>query len=82
MLGDVEMVDVETDSNRKVTVTEKNIRQYKKLFQEHQGSVREYCRNYGMGCTQTPSHVPFDDLVMNMMMRAAGHAPAKSGTGG
>ena len=80
LLGDVEMIDVETESNRKVTVTEKNIRQYKKLFEEHQLSVREYCRNYGMGCTQSPAHVPFDDLVMNMMMRAAGHAaPQKSG---
>ena len=72
MLGDVEMIDVENESNRKVTVTEKNIRQYKRLFDEHQTSVRQYCRNYGMGCTQTPSHIPFDDLVMNMMMRAAG----------
>ena len=72
MLGDVEMIDIETQSDRKVTVTEKNIRQYKRLFMEHQTSVREYCRNYGMGCTQTPAHVPFDDLVMNMMMRAAG----------
>ena len=81
MLGDVEMIDVETESNRKVTVTEKNIRQYKKLFEEHQSSVRDYCHNYGMGCTQTPSHVPFDDLVMNMMMRAAGQATAQAGTG-
>ena len=82
MLGDVEMIDVETESDRKVTVTEKNIRQYKKLFEEHQSSVREYCRNYGMGCTQTPSHVPFDDLVMNMMMRAAGQTTAQTGVKG
>ena len=67
MLGDVEMVDVETGSNRKVTVTERNIRKYKQLFEEHQLSVREYCRNYAMGCTQTPAHVPFDDLILNMM---------------
>jgi len=67
MLGDVEMVDVETGSNRKVTVTERNIRKYKQLFEEHQSSVREYCRNYAMGCTQTPAHVPFDDLILNMM---------------
>ncbi len=81
MLGDVEMIDVETESDRKVTVTEKNIRQYKKLFEEHQSSVREYCRNYGLGCTQSPAHVPFDDLVMNMMMRAAGQATAPAGAG-
>ncbi len=67
LLGDVEMVDVETESLRKVTVTEKNVRKYKELFAEHQSSVRTYCRNYEIGCTQTPATIPFDDLVLRMM---------------
>jgi len=67
LLGDVEMVDVETESLRKVTVTEKNVRKYKELFDEHQSSVRTYCRNYEIGCTQTPATIPFDDLVLRMM---------------
>ncbi|MDZ4849187.1 MAG: DUF58 domain-containing protein [Pirellulaceae bacterium] len=71
LLGDVELVDVETDSVRKVTVTEKSIRTYKRYFSEHQTAVREYCRGYSLGCTQSPSTVPFDDLIMRMM-RAAG----------
>ena len=71
LLGDVELLDVETNHARKVTVTEKNVRTYKKLFQEHQDSVRYYCRNYGLGCTQTPATVRFDDLILTMM-RAAG----------
>ena len=70
-LGDVELVDVESDSIRKVTVTERNIRNYKRLFLEHQNAVREYCRLYSLGCTQSPSTIPFDDLVMRMM-RASG----------
>ena len=70
LLGDVEMIDVETESQRKVTVTEKNVRKYKELFDAHQLSVREYCRNYAMGCTQTPGTVPFDDLVLKMMRQA------------
>ena len=32
LLGDVELYDVETEMVRKVTVTEKNLRQYRKLF--------------------------------------------------
>ncbi|MEM9643982.1 MAG: DUF58 domain-containing protein [Planctomycetota bacterium] len=71
LLGDVEFVDIETESLRLVTVTEKNLRTYKKLFQEHQQGVREYCTNYGLGCTQSPSVVPFDDLVMRMMRASA-----------
>lgn len=67
LLGDVEFRDMETDSLRKVTVTEKNIRRYKQLFQEHQTSVRNYCTNYGLGCAQTPSTIPFDELILRMM---------------
>jgi uncharacterized protein (DUF58 family) len=70
LLGDVELVDVETDSMRKVTVTEKNLRTYRKLFSDHQSSVRDYCRNHGLGCTQTPSTVRFDDLILKMMRHA------------
>jgi uncharacterized protein (DUF58 family) len=67
LLGDVELVDVETDSIRKVTVTEKNLKAYQRLFTEHQLAIREYCRNYGLGCTQAEAKVPFDELVMEMM---------------
>lgn len=67
LLGDVELVDIETESIRKVTVTEKHLRTYKELFAKHQDSVREYCRNYSLGCTQAPSTVRFDDLIMRMM---------------
>lgn len=70
MLGDVEMVDVENESVRLVTVTEKNIRTYKQLFQNHQQSVQDYCRNHGMGCTQSPATIPFDELVLRMMRKA------------
>ena len=70
LLGDVELKDMETDSLRKVTVTEKNLRAYKELFQSHQRSVREYCRNYGLGCTQSPATVSFEDLILRMMREA------------
>lgn len=71
LLGDAELVDVETDSVRMVTVTEKHLRSYKKLFQAHQQSVRDYCANYRLGCTQSPSTVSFDELVMSMMRTSA-----------
>lgn len=67
LLGDVELVDIENGDVRKVTVTEKNLRRYRQLFQEHQQSLRAYCRSYGMGCTQSLADVPFDELVIYMM---------------
>ena len=70
-LGDVELYDVENDSTRKVTVTEGNLRTYRRIFAEYQQRVATYCRNYGLGCTQSNTQIAFDDLVLRMM-RAAG----------
>ena len=42
-----------------------------KIFDDYQETVRRYCRNYGAGCTQTSTAVPFDDLILKMM-RVAG----------
>jgi uncharacterized protein (DUF58 family) len=70
MLGDIEMLDVENGDTRKVTVTEKNLRQYRKLFDEFQEKVQCYCSRYALGCTRTPADVEFDDLVLKMMRMA------------
>jgi uncharacterized protein (DUF58 family) len=72
LLGDAELIDMETDTVRMVTITEKMARRYQQLFQQHQQSVREYCTNYGLSCTQSPSQVPFDELVLRMMRVSAG----------
>jgi uncharacterized protein (DUF58 family) len=71
MLGDVELVDVENGAARKVTVTERALRTYRKLFDDHQAAVGTYCRNYGLGCTQATTEMRFNDLVLRMM-RVAG----------
>jgi uncharacterized protein (DUF58 family) len=71
MLGDLELYDIETTLGRKVTVTEKNLRQYRKLFEAFQQSVQRYGNQYGLGCTRTSTEVPFDELILKMM-RVAG----------
>jgi hypothetical protein len=71
MLGDLELFDIETESARKVTVTERNLRQYRKLFGEFQERVKAYCSKYGLGCTRTTTDIPFDELILKMM-RVAG----------
>jgi uncharacterized protein (DUF58 family) len=71
LLGDAELEDVENGSIRMVTINERMLRRYKQLFTDHQTSVRDYCRRYGLSCTQSPSVVPFDELVMTMMRSAA-----------
>jgi uncharacterized protein (DUF58 family) len=71
LLGDMELYDVETESVQKVTVTEKNLKRYRKIFADFEESIRRYCRNYGLGCTRTSTEIKFDELILKMM-RAAG----------
>ena len=70
ILGDVEMWDVESGTSRKVTVTEKNLRQYRQLFEEFQQSVQSYCNRHSLGCTRTSTDVAFDELILRMMRQA------------
>ncbi len=69
--GDVELVDVETGGTQKVTITERNLRQYRKIFALYLESVRHYCSTYGIGGTRSATDIPFDVLLLRMM-RAAG----------
>ena len=71
VLGNVELLDIENESTRKVTVTEGNFKAYRRLFAEHQQGVASYCCNYGLGCTQATTEVQFNDLILRMM-RVAG----------
>jgi uncharacterized protein (DUF58 family) len=71
VLGDIELVDIETDVGQKVTVSERALRQYKQIFADFKTSVQKYCNTYGLGCTRTSTEIPFDELILKMM-RAAG----------
>ena len=70
VLGDVELQDMETSTVKKITVTEKNLREYAEVFRHFLDSVQGYCRGYGIGCTMTTTDVAFDDLILSMMRTA------------
>jgi uncharacterized protein (DUF58 family) len=69
--GDLELFDVESETIRKVTITERNLRQYRRIFADFLESVGKYCNTYGIGGTRSSTAVPFDQLLLRMM-RAAG----------
>ncbi len=71
LLGELELVDIESDGGQKVTITENALKQYRKLFEEFQESLRKYGRKYGVGLTQARCEVPFEELMLKMM-RASG----------
>ncbi|MFO0953366.1 MAG: DUF58 domain-containing protein [Isosphaeraceae bacterium] len=68
--GDVELLDVETGAVEKVTVTERNLRQYKQIFEDYLESVRRYCATYAISMNRTTTDVPFDELILRMMRQA------------
>lgn len=70
LLGEIELVDIETDALRKVTITERALREYRRVFDEFQSSIAAYGKKYGLGCTQTTNDVNFEDLVLRMMRTA------------
>jgi uncharacterized protein (DUF58 family) len=68
--GDLELFDVETETVRKVTVTERSLRQYRRIFADFLESVTRYCNTYGIGNTRSSTEVPFDELLLRMMRTA------------
>ena len=70
-LGDMELVDCESGVQKKVTVTERKLRQYKTLFQTFLDDVETYCRNHGLSHTRATTDVPFDAVLLRMMRTAA-----------
>lgn len=71
LLGDVELVDAETTQARKVTVTERKLKQYEKVFAEFLREVETYSMTYGLSYTRSTCDVPFDEVLLRMM-RVAG----------
>lgn len=70
LLGDIELLDVETGKLQKMTITEKNLRQYKQIFRGFLESIRTYCRGYGVGCAVSTTQTKFDELILGMMRTA------------
>lgn len=70
-LGDIELEEVENGARRKITVTERKLRQYRQLFDEFLTNIDTYCRSYSMSCTRTTTDVPFDELILRMMRATA-----------
>ncbi|MFO1065065.1 MAG: DUF58 domain-containing protein [Pirellulales bacterium] len=72
MLGDIELEEVETGALRKLTITERKLKEYTRLFQAFLEHIDTYCRTHSLSCTRTTIDVPFDELILRMMRAAGG----------
>jgi len=64
VLGDSELVDVETGRSWQVTVTEEHLTRYRRLYAEFHDSVRSYCVGHGLRCAQVAVDLPPDELLL------------------
>jgi uncharacterized protein (DUF58 family) len=69
--GDLELWDVESASIEKVTITERNLKQYEQIFKQFLDSIETYCHAHGIAGIRTTTELPFDEMILRMM-RSAG----------
>ncbi len=67
LLGDVELIDVESQTGTNVTITERTVRRYRALVAEFHESVREYCRRRGIVYMPIPCDMPEDEVFLRVL---------------
>jgi len=67
MLGDVDLVDAETHLLRSVTVTERHLRGYRRIFSGFLADCERACRQREVGYIHSTTDVPFEDLVLRVL---------------
>jgi uncharacterized protein (DUF58 family) len=69
LLGDVRLIDAETNTVREVTLTESMLRAYASRFTEWCGRVETFCRQKEIGYARCRTDIPFDETVVHMLRR-------------
>jgi uncharacterized protein (DUF58 family) len=69
LVGDLTMIDSETDERREVTITQTLLRKYQQRLTEFCGGLEGYCNSYGVNYVRATNESPFEDLVLNYLRR-------------
>ena len=67
LLGNAELVDVESQSTTEATITKRTVRRYQELLAEFHASVREYCRRRGIAYMPIPCDMPEDEVFRRVL---------------
>jgi len=67
LLGDVELVDVESGTAQRVTVTQRAASRYAELMGEFRQSVREYCAKHAIRHLRVATDAPEDDVLLAVL---------------
>lgn len=67
VLGDVELVDVETGTRREVTITERHLAAYRRRLRQHVEAIARYCAKYACGYVRLASTLPRKRLLLEVI---------------
>jgi len=67
LLGDVELLDVESQNSIRATITERTVRRYRQLLAEFHESIREYCRRKGIVHIVLACDTPEDEVYRRLL---------------
>lgn len=67
--GDADLVCVETDARRRVTVTDREARRYEQAVRDWNESLRRCCARRGVGLAATETDTPFERVVEDILRR-------------
>jgi uncharacterized protein (DUF58 family) len=62
LLGDVELLDIESQTAARATITERTVRRYRQLLAEFHEAVAGYCRRKGIFCLTFACHTPENEV--------------------
>ena len=69
LVGDLMLVDSETDERREVTITQSLLRAYKQRLTEMCEGIEGYCARYGCNYARVTNQTPFEDLILGYLRR-------------
>lgn len=69
VVGDLLLVDSETNERREVTVTQSLLRRYRQRLDEFCGGLESYCLRYGCNYVRVTNQTPFEDLILGYLRR-------------
>lgn len=67
--GDADLVCVETDARRRVTVTDREAQRYEQAVRDWNESLRLCCARRGVGLASTETDTPFERVVEDILRR-------------
>jgi uncharacterized protein (DUF58 family) len=70
LLGDVELVDLETGLGRDLTIDEDMLAEYKRAHRALTEGVEKYCAGHSIGYVRADVATPFESTVLHLFRRA------------